>query len=458
MAKTAKTSVRLGSGSAFWGDATDPAAELLREGKLDYLCFDYLAELTMSLLERQRQKDPEAGFVGDAIEFQSTLLNEAQQCGTRLISNAGGANPSTAAKLMVKLARQKNLSNLKIAAVEGDNIVDRLGEIFRSGIKLDNMDTGQPFESIHNRVVSASVYTGADGIVEALELGADVVLAGRVSDNAPYVGALMHEFGWKHGPDHADLVGGGITLGHVVECAAGCTGGMSSRWAEMPSMGKAGFPILEVDSDGTAVVTKCDGTGGRVDEFTIKEHLLYEIGDPKNYVMPDGVADFTTVQVREVGPDRVHLSGMSGKSRPDNFKVLIGYNDGWIGEGMLFFPWPDAIGRANKARETLLERFERMELKSKDIHFDLVGVNMLHGPAAAPDPTVEPNEVGLRVAVRTESRDEAEKVRRACANLWIMGPGGTSFGVPLKPRPVVAIWPTLIPRSLITHTVNMFEV
>ena len=450
-----KDIVRLGAGAGFWGDAADPAMELLRGGALDYLCFDYLAELTMALLERQRRKDPAAGYVPEAVDTLVAMLGLARDCGTRLITNGGGVNPRAAAERVVAAARQAGLHGLHVASVEGDGMVDRLEELTASGCALRNFDTGEDgFGAIRDRVVSANVYTDSSGITEALGADAAVVIAGRVSDNAPYVGALAHEFGWRHDAAHADRIGAAITLGHLVECASGCTGGMSSRWAEMPRMGEVGFPILEVAPDGSAVLTKLPGTGGRIDKFTVKEHLLYEIGDPADYRMPDGVTDFTTLTLADDGEDRVRLSGMTGRQRPDELKMVIGYNDGWIGEGMLFFPWPDPVGRARKARQTLLERFERLGLVADNIHFELIGVDMLHGPAA-PAPQHEPNEAGLRVAVRTRSREEAEKVRRACANLWIMGPGGTSFGAPMKPRPVVAAWPTLIPRDFVRQSVHM---
>jgi hypothetical protein len=453
-----KDVIRLGAGSGFWGDAMDPAMELLEKGDLDYLGFDFLAELTMALLHRQKLKNPEGGYIPDAVSYMKAMMLPARERGTRLISNGGGANPAAAARAIASEASRQGLSGMKVALVEGDDLLPHIDRLLRDGLPLINMETGdEDFAAIRSRVVAANVYTDASGIIEALSGGADVVVTGRVSDNAVYVGPLMHEFGWRYDPEHADRIGAAITVGHIVECAAACTGGMSSRYAEMPDMGRVGFPLVEFHRDGTAVITKVPGTGGRVDQWTLKEHLLYEIADPKQYVMPDGVADFTTLRLVEDGQDRVRITGMSGRPRPERLKLVVGYQDGWIGEGMMFFPWPDALGRAAKARQTLTERFERMGLSAEEIRFDLVGVNMLHGPAAPPL-DYEPNEVGLRVAVRTRSQEEAEKVRRACSHLWIMGPGGTSFGVPLKPRPVISLWPTLVPRELVRQTVDILEV
>lgn len=448
-----KDVVRLGAGSGFWGDAMDPAMELLEKGQLDYLCFDFLAELTMSLLQRQKLKNPSSGYIPDAVAYMNAMLPKAKETGTRLISNGGGVNPRAATEQIVAGARKVGLKGAKIALVEGDDLLDRLDTLVAEGVPLVNMDTGDTnFAAIRNKVVSANVYTDSTGIVEGLEGGADVVIAGRVSDNAVYVGPLAHEFGWTRDAAHADRFAAGVTLGHIVECAAACTGGMSTRFADMPNMGRVGFPIIEFNRNGDAEVTKLPDTGGRVDLFTVKEHLVYEIADPRNYLMPDAVADFTSLQLTQTGQDRVRVSGVKGRGAPDMLKLVVGYEDGWIGESMAFFPWPNAYDRALKAKETMLERFERMGLVSDQIQFDFVGLNMLHGPGApAPDRALanEAAEIGLRCAVKARTKDEADKVRRAGSHLWIMGPGGTSFGTPMKPRPVISLWPTLIPKAFV---------
>jgi hypothetical protein len=448
-----KDIVRLGAGSGFWGDAIDPAMELLEKGQLDYLCFDFLAELTMALLQRQKLKNPSAGYIPDAVQYMNTMMPLARERGTRLISNGGGVNPRAAAQRIVEGARAAGLTGAKIALVEGDDLLDKLDLMQSQGVPLVNMDTGDAdFAAIRSRVVSANVYTDSTGIVEGLHGGADVVIAGRVSDNAVYVGPLVHEFGWRRDAAHIDRLAAAVTVGHIVECAAACTGGMSSRFAQMPRMGQVGFPIVEFHRDGSADITKVEGSGGRIDLFTVKEHLVYEIGDPSNYLMPDAVADFTSLRLQQAGADRVRVSGVKGKPAPDLLKLVVGYQDGWIGESMAFFPWPNAFDRACKAKETMLERFERMGLAADQVHFDFVGLNTLHGPGAPmPDTKAanELNEVGLRCAVRTRTIEEADKVRRAGAHLWIMGPGGTSFGTPMKPRPVVSLWPTLIPREFV---------
>jgi len=456
-----KKSVRLGAGSGFWGDAIDPAMELLDKGGLDYLCFDFLAELTMALLQRQKMKNPALGYIPDAVQYMKAMMPMARANGTRLVSNGGGVNPAAAARRIVEDARALGLKGTRVALVEGDDLLGRIDEMLAAGVSFTQMETGDTdFHRIRGRIVSANVYMDCAGIVEGLAQRADVVITGRVSDNAVFVGPVMHEFGWRHDAEHADRIAAAITLGHIVECAAACTGGMSSRFAQMPRMGMVGFPMFDMQPDGSAVLSKVAGSGGRLDAFTVKEHLVYEIHDPRNYVMPDGIADFTSLTLEEVGTDQVRVSGVRGRPAPEMLKLVIGYQDGWIGESISFFPWPHAYDRAVKARESMLERFERMGLKAEQIHFDFVGLNTLHGPAA-PMPSREAanelNEVGLRCAVKTDTAEEAEKVRRAASHLWIMGPGGTSFGTPIKPRPVVSLWPTLIPRDFVKPRTEILE-
>jgi hypothetical protein len=422
---------RVGCGSGFWGDAFDPAMELLEHGGLDALSFDFLAELTMALLQRQRAREPGAGYVEDAVDFMTAMAPVARANGTRLVSNGGGVNPQAGATELAHRLAERGQRGTRIGVVGGDDLLGRLDALAQQGVALDNAVTGEAgIERIRKRIVCANAYLGSEGIVDTLAAGADIVLTGRVADSAVFVGPIMHRLGLDYA--QPDLVAAAIAAGHIAECAAGCTGGMSSRFDTMPAMGRAGFPIIEFGRDGEFAITKLPGTGGRVDTFTVKEHLVYEIGDPRSYAVPDGVADFTALRLRQDGTDRV--------------------------AGLLMFPWPHAFARAQKARQTLTERFERLGLAPQEIEWSYVGINTLHGPAAPmPDRPDDLNEVGLRVAVRTATREEADKVRRACAQMWIMGPGGTAFGVPIKPRPVVSLWPTFIPRELVPWHTEIIE-
>lgn len=449
--------VRIGCGSGFWGDAFDPAVELLERGELDFLSFDFLAELTMALLQRQRAKKPDTGYVEDAIDLMTDMAPAARRNCTVLVSNGGGINPRAGAIELARRLAERGQRGTRIGVVGGDDLLGRLDQFVASGVNLDNAATGeQGIGRIRDRIVCANAYLGSEGIIETLSARAEVVLTGRVADSSVFVGPIMQRLGI--GYDEPDVVGAAIAAGHIAECAAGCTGGMSSRFNTMPSMGRVGFPIIEFRRSGEFAISKLSDTGGRVDTFTIKEHLVYEIGDPGHYVVPDGTADFTSLQLRQDGTDRVVVRGARGYPRPDRLKVLIGYSDGWIGEGLLMFPWPRAFSRAQKAKQTLQERFERLGLTPNEIEWSYLGINSLHGPAAPMPPHPDDlNEVGLRVAVRATTRDDADKVRRACSQLWIMGPGGTAFGVPIKPRPVISLWPTFVPRELVPWTAEIIE-
>ncbi len=450
--------VRIGSGSAYWGDLLDPAVELVKKGNIKYIGFDHLAELTMAILQRIKTKDPTKGYIPDIIPWMKAILPDCAEKGIIPVSNAGGANPEAAGDEVVKLAKEMGLTGVKVGVVVGDDVFGKLDEMRAKGIKFKNLDTGEEdIDRIKDRIVAANAYVGADSIVDALKEGANVIVTGRASDNALYVGPLMHEFGWEFKEKYYDLIGAAITVGHIIECAECCTGGMSNMWKIAPRLWDIGFPIAEVSENGEAVISKIPGSGGVINEWTIKEHLIYEIHDPSNYLMPDGIADFTALKLEETGKDQVKVTNMRGKQRPSDLKLCIGYRDGYIGEGQVFFPWPDAFEKAKKAEETVRERLKKVKLDADEIRIDFIGVNTLHGEVA-PEPTCELNEVGLRVVAKTKTKAEADKVRREVTHLWTLGAVGSSFGVPLPIRPVVSLWPTLIPREEIPTRAIIKEV
>lgn len=450
--------VRIGSGSAYWGDALDRAEDLLKNGDLDYMGFDHLAELTMALLHRQKIKDRSKGYIPDIIPYTKTLLPIAMEKGTKLITDAGGANPVAGAEEAAKIAKDSGMKGVKIGVVSGDDVTNKLDGFLNKGIKLTNLETGEEnLDAIKDKIVSAYAYVGAEGIIEALEQGCNYVIAGRVSDNALYVGPLMHEFGWKFEDGYWDQIGAAVTVGHIIECSCCVSGGMSNMWKQSPNVERIGYPLADFYENCEAVISKTPNSGGIVNEWTVKEHLVYEVHDPSNYLMPDGIADFTNISLEEIGKDQVKVTGMRGKPRPEKLKVCIGYEDGWIGEGMLLFPWPEAYERAQKAEEIIRARFELMGLKAEEVQVDYIGVNTLHG-VTAPQPKYNLNEVGLRIAVKTRTQEDADIVRREATHLWTMGPVGTAFGVPFKPRKVIALWPTLVPREEIPTKVDILEV
>ena len=453
--------VRIGSGSAYWGDMFEPAVALAERGEVAYIGFDLLAELTMSIFQRVKAKDPEKGYIPDLLTILRMVLPPARERGVRLILNGGAANPVAAGKAAVALAAEMGLKGLRIGTVTGDDISDQLDDLAAAGWEFENLDTGERgLDRIKGDIVAAHAYIGSEGIIGALADGADVVITGRVADSALFVAPLMHELGWTFDDPDWDRIGAAITLGHLVECAECVTGGMSNVWEAACCPWDIGFPILDVtDGPGgvTAVLEKTPGSGGIVNQWTVKEHLLYETHDPTSYLMPDGIGDFTTLRIEDLGDDRVRLTGMSGRARPDMLKAQIGYRDGWIGEGQVVFSWPDAPGKAQRATEFLHHRFARAGLDPLALDMRFLGVDALHGDVAPPM-AADPAELCLRVAGRTRTREEADVVRREVTHLWTVGGLGTAFGTPSPPRPVIGLWPTLVPRDVVRPNWHVEEV
>jgi hypothetical protein len=447
--------LRIGNGSAYWGDMLDPAVELAERGNLDYLGLDHLAELTLAILQRMKAKNPNDGYIPDLIPWTETLLPLTRAHGVRMITNAGGANPEAGGRRVVELARRLGFDGLRVGIVAGDSIFDSLDVLARDGVTFTNMDTGEEgLGRIRQDIVAANAYIGSDQVVQALQGGADIVVTGRISDSALTVAPIMHEFGWTGAEGRWDRIGAAITVGHIIECACFCTGGGSCQWREAVEPWHIGFPIAEFGDDATAVITKVPGSGGVVNQWTVKEQLTYEVTDPTHYVMPDGIADFSDLRLEEVGADRVRVTGMRGKPRPDTLKVCIGYRDGFIAEGLLLYSWPDALAKARRSEEIVRRRLAALGVAPVELRFDYVGVNALHGPTA-PAAGDEVNEVGLRVAAKVRTPDEADVVRREATHLWTLGGAGTAFGVPFRPRPVVSLWPTLVPRDAVKTTVSV---
>ncbi len=442
--------VRLGSGSAFWGDVLEPAVELVKKGNIQYIGFDHLAELTLSIFQRIKLKDPTKGYIPDIVPWTKAVLPTCMDKNIKIITNAGAANPEAGGDEVVKLAKELGYSGMKVGVVVGDDIFSRLDEIRGKGVKLVNMDTGEEdIDRVKDRIVAANAYIGCDAMLDCFNEGAQVIVTGRATDNALYVGPMMHEFGW--GWNDIDLLGAAVTIGHIIECAGCVTGGMSNMWNIAPEGWNIGFPIAEVYEDGTAIITKSPGTGGIVNQWTVKEHLVYEVHDPSRYLMADGIGDFTGIKIEDLGDNRVKVTGMKGKPRPDTLKVCMGYQDGWIGEGEITVAWPYAYEKALKCEELLRERFKIVKLDAEDLRIDFIGINSVHGTLAKPPKDLnEVNEVRVRVAAKVKTKEEADKIRREITHLWTMGPVGTT-GVtsPPAPRPVVSLWPTLVPRDLI---------
>lgn len=449
-------SVRIGAGAGYWGDMVDPAVELIEQGGVEFACFDLLAELTVALLTRAKMRDPGKGYVPDVEPILRQALPAARRNDVGIVTNGGGANPGAAALAAARVACDAGYPDTRIGTIEGDDLTGRIAEIRDSGWQFAHLESGEEdIDRIADRIVAVSAYTGSDGIIDALDGDADVVIGGRLADSALYCGPLMRHFGWIF-ERNPDLIGAALTVGHVLECAGIATGGMSSQWRLSRDPWRLGFPMAEMSADGTAVISKVPGSGGVLNEWTIKEHLLYEVHDPFCYLLPDGVVDMGGVEVKELGPDRVQLTGMTGRRQPDTLKVQIGYEDGYLAEGRTMIPWPDALEKADFCERLVRGRIKYLGVIPQEMRFDRVGWDALAGPVAPrPAPDAQPNEVELRMVAKCRTRSEAEVARRAMLLPATAGPVGTAFGAPLAVRKVIALWPTLVPREFVPQHVRV---
>lgn len=429
---------RIGSGAGYAGDRIDPARDLAERGRLDALVFECLAERTIALAQLRRLADPDGGYDPLLRERLRVVLPACLAQGTTIISNMGAANPAAAGRAALAVARELGLPRLRVAVVSGDDV---LPWVLAHDVPL--MDAAGHSSDLAGRIVSANAYLGADALLPALAARPDVVLTGRVSDPALFLAPLMRHFGWA-GDDWPRL-GFGTLVGHLLECAAQVSGGYLADpgAVDVPSLAQVGFPLAEVHADGRALVTKLDGTGGRVDRLSCTAQLLYEIEDPSNYRQPDVVADFSAVQIAPDGTDRVWVSGASGSPRPASLKASIGYRDGFIGEGQIGYAGPGARARGELALAILDERLARAGLASHERRAELIGVNSLHGPASGAG---DPYEVRVRLAVRCPTRADAERIGQEVEALYLCGPAGGG-GVTQSVREVLAVAGCLVPRE-----------
>lgn len=453
-----KDRIRIASGQGFWGDwAEAPVRQVIR-GPVDYLMMDYLAEVTMSIMQKQRARNPKLGYAKDFVPLMKRLLPELVERGVRVTANAGGVNPEACAEAVIEVARELGLAGkVRVGIVGGDDIMDRLDAMLADGSRLENMDTGESLSTVRDRVQSANVYLGAQPIVEALEQGADIVITGRVTDTGLTLGPMIHEFGWPM--DDWDRLAAGTVAGHIIECGAQCSGGNCLYgWERIAGLEDPGYPIIEAEPDGSFLVTKHEGTGGRVSVQSVSEQLLYEMGDPKHYITPDCVADFTTIQLARAGKDRVAVSGVRGEPATDFLKVSVSYFYGYKAVGTLVYSWPDALKKAKKADKILRARLDDLGLEFEETLTEFVGVDATHGRLAGPpDPNIA--EVQLRVGVRARERGPVERFSREIAPLILNGPPsvtGFAGGRP-KVEEIVAYWPALIRKEEIGAVVKIVE-
>ncbi len=463
--------VRIASGQGFWGDWLEAPVRQVEGGAIDYLMMDYLAEVTMSIMQKQRARNPDLGYAKDFVPLMERLLPLLVRSGIRVIANAGGVNPRACATAVCDRARELGLGGgggggggggdggrVKIGVVTGDDILERLPDLLAAGHSLANLDTGEPLEAVLGSVQSANAYLGAWPLVAGLRLGANVLITGRVTDTGLTLAPMIHEFGWAK--DDWNKLAAGTVAGHINECGAQSSGGNCMyQWERIPGMDNPGYPIIEASADGSFTVTKHDGTGGRISIPGVTEQLLYEMGDPENYITPDCIADFTTISLTKAGKDRVSVSGVRGRPATDSLKVSVSYSYGYKAVGTLVYAWPDAVKKAKRADRILRTRLERLGLTFEEILTELIGVDATHGRLAGkPDPEIA--EVQLRVAVRARDAAPVERFSREIAPLILNGPPsvtGFAGGRP-KVEEIVAYWPALIPRTEVQSSVEIIEV
>ncbi len=449
--------VRVASGQGFWGDWLEAPRRQVEGGPVDYLMLDYLAEVTMSIVQKQKERDPRMGYARDFIGAMESVFPAVAERGVKVIANAGGVNPMACADAVLEAASKHGVrGKIRIGVVTGDDILDRLDTLLAEGHALNNMDTGEPLAGIRDRVLSANAYIGSTPIVEALQQGANVVVTGRSTDTALTMAPLRHEFGWA--ADDWHRLAAGIVAGHILECGAQCSGGNClHEWRTIPDLANVGYPIAEARADGTFTITKHPGTGGRVSVPSVTEQLVYEMGDPHAYITPDVVADFTSIRLTAEGENRVKVHGITGGPPTPFLKVSIAYRAGFKAVGSLVYAWPDAMEKAQLADRVLRERLDRLGLRFDQVLSEFVGATSTHG-ALAGDGRDAP-EVQYRIGVRGGDRAAVERFTREIAPLVLNGPPsvtGFAGGRP-KVEEIVAYWPALLDKRAVSTAVRIVE-
>lgn len=449
-------SVRIAGGQGFYGD-TPRAVDALLEEDVDYLCLEALAELTLAILQKDRQRDETGGYTRDLPLYLARALPAVAAGRTKVITNAGGINPAAAARAAIDTAKQLGISGVKVATVLGDDLLPRLDALQAAGCALTHLDTGESFAALPDAPRFAAAYLGARPIVDALQQGADIVITGRVADAALFLAAAAHAHGWEW--DDWNRIAAGTLVGHLLECSGQVAGGnYSGAWWTIPHPWDLPYPIADVEPDGSAVITKPRASGGRVDFDTVRHQLLYEVHDPSAYLSPDVVADFTSASLTDLGDDRVRVQGVRGAPATPTYKALLAYHAGWSGEARVAFSWPDADAKARATAALLAKRTEMAGLAVDEWCFEFWGVDALGGPTVPPSPG-EPPEVVLRAAWRCADERTAGLVGRELVPLGLSAPPagftGMGRGGGGRPSELLGIWPTLVDKAQVDPGVSV---
>jgi Acyclic terpene utilisation family protein AtuA len=446
---------RIGGGQGFYGDTPTAVDALLADG-VDYLCLEALAELTLAILQKDRQRDETRGYTRDLPAYLTRALPAIADGRTKLITNAGGINPPAAARAAIETARNAGFNGLRVATVLGDDLTTRLPEL-ADALPLAHMDTAAPWTELPSDPLLATAYLGARPIVDALDLGADIVVTGRVADASLFLAACVHAHGWAW--DDWDRLAAGILVGHLLECSGQSLGGnYTGDWWALPHPWDLPYPIADVEADGTAVISKPTGSGGRVSTDTLRHQLLYEVHDPAAYVSPDVVADFTSAQFEDLPDDRVRITGVRGLPATSTYKTLVTHHVGWAGEARVAFSWPDAVEKAKATAAILTRRVEMAKLEVEDWCVELWGVNALGGPTV-PETSVEPPECVLRIAWRCADARTAGYVGRELVPLTLSAPPAGMTGAGRAggagATELLGLWPTLVDKALVDPHVRV---
>ena len=455
---TPKKMIRVANAQGFWGDSLLGPKRLVEEGPVDYLTFDYLSEITMSIMQKQRMRDPESGYARDFIKMLKIIMPQCRDKGIKLIANAAGVNAPACLAATKQALSEIGLQGIRIGIVEGDDILDKLDVLTNAGEELVNMDTGAALASVKNEIISANVYIGAASIVEALQQGADIVITGRASDPSLAVAPLVYEFGWSF--EDFDKIASATVLGHIIECGPQCTGGNYTDWRDVQDFAHIGFPVVEAYEDGSFVVTKHDGTGGLINVESVTSQLLYELGDPARYLSPDCIADFTSIHMAQDGPNRVKVHGVKGLPPTDSFKVSMSFANGYKILTTLCISGPDAIEKAHIVSDMVFTRMKMLgaDIPEDDRFLELFGSNVLYkGIVESPD---QPHEILMRLGAKGMDADKLNVMSSEIAPVLTSGPPGiTGFAAGRsRASEVVGYWPALINKDKIETTVKVEEV
>ena len=443
-----KKIIKIANGQGFWGDSIDAPVNLVKNGHIDYLTLDYLAEVTLSIMQKQKQKNSKSGYATDFIELIKRILPEIDNNKLKVITNAGGVNPDSCRDKLLKLT-----DNIKIGVVKGDDIIKDIDSLRAKGVSFSNMDTGQKFEDISDKIYSANVYIDSFCIADALDRGARIVLAGRVSDPGLALGPCIHEYNWSK--NEYNKIASGTLAGHITECGAQCSGGNYTNWKDVPNIANIGYPIIEMSNSGDFSITKHPNTGGLINKHTISEQILYEMGDPKKYISPDVCVDFTSFHLEEKNKNCVKINSVKGYQPTDTYKVSISYFAGYKASGQLTISGPNAYEKAKFTSEIIWKRLKSAGYDYKDKLTEYLGISSCHGNIdTVPD---QINEVVLRLSVKDSDRDKVNRFGKEIAPVITTGPPGVtgfSGGRP-KAQEIVAYWPTLISKDLVKTTVDV---